>query len=42
MAEWMSKQITGDISSFITMAKSPVMEDRGPERGMLQQRQQRD
>lgn len=32
MGEWTSKQITGDINSFITMAKSPVMEDRGPGR----------
>lgn len=28
MDEWMSKQMTGDINSFIFVAKSPVMEDQ--------------
>lgn len=38
MAKWMSKQMTGDINSAITVAKSPVIEDRGSETTSQQQR----
>lgn len=38
MAEWTSKHMTGDINSFITVAKSPVVEESGSETARQQQR----
>lgn len=37
-SEWTSKQMTGDINSFITEAKSPVIEEGGSEIARPQQR----
>lgn len=38
MAEWTSKQMTGDVNSFIYVSKSPEIEDGGSQTARQQQR----